>query len=146
MAAMASEDGRFTRIAAYGLITAADRILLCRLSATVRTHRGYWTLPGGGLDFGETPVDAMIREVKEETGLDVVQDTLLDIDSICTPGRSGPMHSIRIVYRARVVGGALRPESDNSTDLCQWWPRDELARLPMVDLVQTFLPRAFEGR
>ena len=37
----------------------------------VRNHRGYWSSPGGHLDFGESPVDAAIRETREETGVTV---------------------------------------------------------------------------
>ncbi len=135
-------DDRFTRVAAYGVIVDGDRILLCRLSWP-KVHAGRWTLPGGGLDFGEPPQNAMVREVREETGLEVVAAGLLGVDSICAPTAYGDMHGIRIVYRATVVGGSLRNEVDGSTDLCQWWPRHEIPHDRIVDLVAEFLPRAF---
>ena len=55
-----------TRISAYGLLRDADRILLCRLSQGV-AGAGMWTLPGGGIEFGEHPEAAMIREVEGST-------------------------------------------------------------------------------
>ncbi|MEO1338352.1 MAG: NUDIX hydrolase [Myxococcota bacterium] len=134
---------RRTRVAAYGLIVEAERILLCRLSARVKRHAGSWTLPGGGLDFGENPEMAMIREVREETGLDVVSDGLVGVDSVHSRWSTGEMHSIRIVYRAHVVGGTLHDEVDESTDMAQWWHRNELTNIRVVDLVDTFIERAF---
>ena len=60
---------RRTRIAAYGLCRDADRrVLLCRIVERIAPG-GIWTLPGGGLDFGESPARAVLRELTEETGL-----------------------------------------------------------------------------
>ena len=138
-------DQEFTRVAAYGLITDGDRILLCRLSPKSIDGRGLWTLPGGGLDFGEEPVEAMIREVHEETGLDVKAGDIEGVLSSVRASHRGQTHHIRLVYRALVVGGRLRNEVDGSTDLCQWWPQPEVGGLPLTDLVRTFTPRAFAG-
>ena len=51
-----------TRVSAYGLVTDPDRILLCRVSKALPRWQGQWTLPGGGINFGEAPQDAMVRE------------------------------------------------------------------------------------
>jgi len=77
-------------------------LLLCRLSERVGMNPGCWTLPGGGLDFGEDPEDAVIREFKEETGLIVKVHKLVAVNSLCDsmPGWS-PMHSIRIIRLLR---------------------------------------------
>ena len=57
------------RLAAYALVLRGDEVLLTRNS--VRGPRpGTWTLPGGGVDHGEPPGGAVVREVDEETGLD----------------------------------------------------------------------------
>ena len=59
------------RVAAYAVILRGDRILLSRLAPRI-TPDELWTLPGGGLDHGENPRDAVIREIREETGLDAM--------------------------------------------------------------------------
>jgi 8-oxo-dGTP diphosphatase len=128
-----------TRISAYGLVIDNDHLLLCRLSDRV-PEAGRWTLPGGGIDFGEHPEAAMVREVEEETGLIVAAVGLAGIDSITdeTPDRA--FHGIRIIYYTKLIGGVLRNESDGTTDLCQWHPLQTLPELSVVDLVEAVLP------
>ncbi|MEN3357255.1 MAG: hypothetical protein V7637_1237 [Mycobacteriales bacterium] len=118
---------REQRVAAYGLAEAGDEVLLTRLSRGV--HRGLWTLPGGGLTFGERPADAVVRETREETGLDVVVAELLDVDAerldFDRDGQRVEAHPIRILYRLDVRGGSLGvTELDGSTDRAAWLPRD----------------------
>ena len=56
-----------------------DKILLLRRSETHPTRPGEWDLPGGLLDDGETPKEAVVREIKEETGLDVETPIVFDV-------------------------------------------------------------------
>lgn len=124
-----------TRIGAYGLLEDADSILLCRLSSQVNRWQGWWTLPGGGLEFGEHPETGMIREVEEETGLIVVPESLLGINSFTVERDGDEFHGIQVVYAAAVVSGSLRYELDGTTDMCQWHRRETLADLNVVELV-----------
>ena len=128
-----------TRIAAYGLVIWEGRVLLCRISPRVIEWAGFWTLPGGGIDFGEDPAEAMVREVQEETGLRVRPAGIAGIDSRMVPNGSAATHSLRIIYFAEVLGGALRNELDGSTDLCAWHEVDAVQSLPIVDLVKSGL-------
>lgn len=125
-----------TRIAAYGLVLHQDRLLLCRTSNHLPQWAGQWTLPGGGIDFGEPPVDAMVREVQEETGLRVRATSVATVDSFFVEDDSGSFHGIRIIYNTQLVGGQLRFESDGTTDMCRWCSWDEMERLDLVDLAQ----------
>lgn len=142
--AVADVLGRRTRIAAYALcLDEAGRILLCRLSP-IEADVGRWTLPGGGLDFGEDPLDGCLRELEEETGLFGTVQDLAGVDSqvYSFEREHGPveMHSIRILYRVAITGGTLRDELDGSTDRCAWFSPSEVAELPLVDLVDVALP------
>lgn len=132
-----------TRVAAYGLVLRAGRILLCRLASDFNVYPGAWTLPGGGVEFGEDPADAMVREVEEETGLTVRLLKIAGIDSFCDVQEKRAFHGIRILYYTEIIGGNLRNELHGSTDLCAWWTLQETAELPLVDLTEVGLRLAF---
>ena len=129
-----------TRVAAYGLIVQEGQVLLCRLSKQVLPQWvGCWTLPGGGINFGEAPEEAVIREVEEETGLLVEPVSLAFVNSTQIEKKEADFHSIRIVYHVRIVSGAIRYEENGTTDLCQWHQLP-LRNDKLVDLVKASLP------
>lgn len=125
---MASTPKR-QRVAAYAVILRGEEILLCRLSPLV-TREELWTLPGGGLDHGEDPRDAVIREVHEETGLDAAVSDTARVYSAHMPtawrgGRRVNAHAVRIVYDGWVPPGSPEPrviEVDGSTVEAAWQP------------------------
>lgn len=140
---MIEDADRLTRIAAYGLVRDADRVLLCRISDQVVVGAGMWTLPGGGLEFGEHPAEGMVREVFEETGLHVRPVRVAEVDSISGSLGGGRFHSIRIIYHVELVGGTLTAELDGTTDGCEWFTEAEARELDVVDLVRVALALAF---
>ncbi|QKJ17965.1 NUDIX hydrolase [Microbacterium hominis] len=135
------------RVAAYAIITDDDgRVLLAHWN---EGRRSGWTLPGGGIEPGEDPLDAMRREVREETGFRVVSDGLLGIHSRVIPAAHRtsedtdvPLHAIRIVYRASIIGGRLRNEVDGSTDRAEWFAPHTIDALHKVKLVGVGLEMA----
>jgi 8-oxo-dGTP diphosphatase len=140
--------GDRTRVAAYALcVDEADRILLCRMAPSI-IPGDVWTLPGGGIQFGESPENAVLRELDEETGqggeivrLVEVSDNLLKLAS-----RPGTVHAIRIVYEVRVTGGNLRDEAAGTTDACSWLTIEEARRLNLNDLARRALDLLVTGR
>lgn len=126
------------RVAAYAVCVRAEEILLARWVARDGVKR--WTLPGGGMDHGEDPLDTVVREVDEETGYSCEPVRLLGLDSIVRRyprklGMFADFHGLRIVYEGRITGGELRPETNGSTDLAAWHPLDSVSALDRVELV-----------
>jgi 8-oxo-dGTP diphosphatase len=125
------------RIAAYGVcLDAQERLLLAR-AAPWLTLSGRWFLPGGGVDHGEHPTDALQREIKEESGLTVVLGPLLDVLSdvrVMPDGTS--LHTVRMIYRVASWTGTLRAELEGTTDAVQWFSRSELGELPLAHYVR----------
>ncbi|MGG7451585.1 NUDIX hydrolase [Plantibacter auratus] len=135
------------RVAAYAVIVDERGMLLSHWNES--GHSG-WTLPGGGIDPGEDPADAAVREVFEETGYHAELDDLIGVDSQVVPVErrlnttaTGPLHTLRIVYRAHLTGGTLTYEADGSTDYAAWYPLEEVGSLDRVSLVD--VGRRFAG-
>lgn len=134
-----------TRVAAYVVIVDdADRLLLALWNGPeVPT----WTMPGGGVELDESPEDAAVRELLEETGYAVRLDGYLgsDVEVIPASARlSGsvggrPMKALRLVYGGEVTGGRLTNEVDGSTDEARWIPLAEVPNLRRVPFVDTAL-------
>jgi 8-oxo-dGTP diphosphatase len=124
-----------TRVGAYGIVVDGTRILLTQLA--LGADRGRWNLPGGGLDHGETPESALVREVREEAGLVVDSPVLFTVFTSQTVwaregGESEDIHYVGIVFRARFAGGELRATGDGgSCSGARWF---ELADLTSVEL------------
>ena len=134
-------EAQRTRVAAYAIVRdEAGRILLCRISPSVIAGE-VWTLPGGGLEFGEPPDVAVLRELAEEAGYDGEVVTLADVFSRTFPDtdEGGRLHAIRIVYKVRITGGELRDEVDGTTDMCAWFTLEEADRLRLGDLAKRAL-------
>lgn len=136
------------RVSAYAVCRdERNRLLLCRIApgATDR-YDGWWTLPGGGIEHGEDPRDAALRELTEETGLVGELTDLIEVDSLHTTitdrdGTDIDYHGIRLLYACTVVGGTLRDEVGGSTDACRWFDARHIARVRIVDIARLAVTR-----
>ncbi len=120
------------RVAAYAYVERDGALLLTR-NSPLGPNPGIWTLPGGGIDHGEAPAAAVVRELQEECGLDGTVGDLLTVEhrhftGTAPDGREEDFHAIQIVYRAMVAEG-MDPrvvEVDGTTDAVAWVPLDEV--------------------
>ena len=136
---------RRQRVAAYAVVLrereGAVEVLLSRLAPRI-SRSEMWTLPGGGLDHGEDPRAALVREIHEETGLTAQVGETAHVYSVHLPrtSRDGVLvdaHAIRIVYDAWVASDAPAPrvvEVDGSTAEAAW--------KPLADVVSGIVPVA----
>jgi 8-oxo-dGTP diphosphatase len=104
-------------------------VLLIRRAKAPR--KGQWSLPGGKLEFGETLIDGVRREVREETGLEVEILGLIDVAETIRDAGAGAAddHFVLIDYGARVISGTAVAASDASE--ARWFSLDELDALPL---------------
>lgn len=105
------------KVAAAVFVERDGEVLLVRRA--VEPERGKWALPAGYIDYGEHPALAAIREVREETGLTVAIDRLLDVQGSATELGA----SIVIIYAAHVVKGTAHPLDD--ADAVGWFSRGD---------------------
>lgn len=126
------------KVAAVVFVERDGKVLLVRRA--VDPECGKWALPAGYIDYGEHPALAAIREVREETGLTVAIDRLLDVQG----GAAELGASIVIIYAAHVVEGTARPLDD--ADAVGWFsPGDSLPELAF-ESTRTMLAAWITGR
>jgi 8-oxo-dGTP diphosphatase len=123
---MADSRAQITRCVGAVVFDGAGRVLLVRRAN--EPGRGRWSVPGGRVEAGETDQHAVIREVAEETGLEVEITRRVGGVRRCAPdGRVFDIHD----YTCRATGGTLQAGDD--ADDARWCDRDTLASLPIVN-------------
>jgi ADP-ribose pyrophosphatase YjhB (NUDIX family) len=100
------------------------RLLLCRRA--VEPFKGRWDAPGGFVEEGEHPLEALRRELREETGLEVEPLEFFGVWMDRYGGDSTAQSTMNLYWTARVVSGDPRPADDVSE--LRWFSADELPR------------------
>ena len=88
--------------------------------------KGCWALPGGFMEMDETIEHCAVRELMEETGIEVVEDELHLVGVYSAPGRDPRGRTVTAAYAVRVSDGMQATAGDDAAEL-RWWP---LAALP----------------
>ena len=117
-----------------------DRVLLIK-----RGHeplKGQWSLPGGGVEIGETLERAMAREVREETGLDVEVGPIVEVLDRIGHDAGGRVehHFVLVDFVCRATGGVLGGASD--ADAAEWVPLRQLAEYGVAGVTVRVIRKA----
>jgi 8-oxo-dGTP diphosphatase len=133
---------RQSSVRAYGVLLEAGRVLLVR-SSNPRHDPPLWWLPGGGIDFGESPETTLLREFREETGLAVRDPELLIVTSDLRRRTNGDqIHTVRVSYTVTLDGGDLTHEVDGTTDHAAWFDLGALGSLHLAEYAVTAIGAA----
>ena len=113
------------------IVVDGDQVLLVERGR--EPLKGKWSLPGGVVEVGERLKDAIRREVREETGLEVEPVELVEVFERIMPGENGrtEYHYVLMDYRCRVTGGELKAGSDAGQ--ARWVRRAELGSYAMTE-------------
>ena len=105
--AVEKEYGNRLRCRVGGIYIENDQILLVNHSG-LNAENTFWAPPGGGLEYGESAPEALVREFKEETGLRITIEDFL----CCTEYLKPPLHALEVFFRVDKAGGILKTGSD----------------------------------
>ena len=135
------------------------RVLLASVAGIVRdsngaillvrtADNGVWTTPGGVIELDETPADAVVREVWEETGLTVRPTRVIAVyggpDFVVRYPNGDESQYISTFFDCERVSGELRADGDETTAAC-FWTHDEAVELPVSPWLTRMLPRLFDS-
>lgn len=112
------------RLSVKALIVRDGKVLL-----TIEDEDDFWSLPGGGIDYGETAQEALVREISEEIG--VAQDMLSVVDDVATILIGLPIDGVpraNLVYHVKIADN-VDPAVSGSLLMSQWFWPSEIANL-----------------
>jgi len=115
-----------TRLVALGLLTSGPEILVTRRPDDGPLP-GLWQFPGGKVEFGEHPWDALRRELREEMGLRIGRGTLFGVYSYVYRIENREAHYVLVAYHVRVARARVKETGGR-----RWAKRSDLRRLPFL--------------
>jgi len=125
-----------------GVVIHRNRVLLIRRGG--EPLKGEWSIPGGMLELGEELAEAVRREIKEETGLEVEPVGVLDVfDRIMRVGSRVQYHYVIVDYACRWKRGRLAPGSDVID--ARWVRREDLPQYHLTEKATSVILKAFRS-
>ena len=113
------------------------KYLLLKRSANSSWGAGKWQLPGGKMEWGETVMDTLHREIKEETGGGVLNPLLLEIYTDQITAKECEFHAVQVVYSGSYTGERVDICKDH--DVYEWMNLDEAVNADLVDGLSDFI-------
>ena len=129
-----------------GLVKKDNKILILRRHPKSRNNPHKWELPGGKVDPGEFFDNALIREFKEETNLEVEIESLFEVvqDEFISRRTNRPISTVQLMMNLEIIGGEVKI-SDEHDDF-KWVSNEELKNLYNGDMLTPTLRKTLEKR
>jgi 8-oxo-dGTP diphosphatase len=112
------------------IINKDGKILLMKRGEKSQNEKGKWSVPGGALEFGETPQQCIVREVKEETNL--IVKPIKQLEPFNHFISLEKQHWIALGFICKVIKGQLKNLEPNQTDDIRWFSIYEAQKLPLT--------------
>lgn len=97
-----------TVIVSAAIIKKGNKILIAQRKDDSKLGAGKWEFPGGKIEFGEHPAQAIVREIKEELGIKIIVDGVYDLASHTYDFEGGKLHVILIVFLTSYQSGRVK--------------------------------------
>jgi len=121
-----------------GVVFQGGKILLVQ-----ERSDGLWTLPGGGADVGDSPADAIVREIREESGFEARATKLLALLDRNRHGHPPVLHHFyKVFIRCEIVGGS--PATSHEIQEVGFFAEDEIPELSLPRIMPSQIARMFE--
>jgi 8-oxo-dGTP diphosphatase len=120
-----------------------DEVLLVQRGKN--PNKGQWSIPGGKQLLGETVMEAVHRELLEETGVIIEQPALLDVVDVIVPDGIGKIlfHYTLVGYQAKWLAGEC--SSGDDADAVKWFTFEELNSLGLLEITRKVILKAFRN-
>ncbi len=124
------------RFGVYAIMIYKDKFIL--IQKCKGPFRGRWDLPGGKIDFGETPEETLTREVSEETGLKLKSYKLISVEAYTHETKKENFHHTGVIFRASVKDiKKLKRKPDGNDSLgAEIFSSKEIKRLKLTPLAK----------
>lgn len=135
---------RYTHLGVYGVIIKNNELLLIQKARG--PHTGKWDLPGGTIEFGEKPDEALQREIEEETGVTGISGKIRSAISYTliypyTANQLEELHHIGIIYDVELLDNRYELRTSGQDSLgARWIALDELPELDVTPFVAELFP------
>lgn len=123
------------------VILQENKILLTKRSQNLNLESGKWCLPGGHIDIGETAIEAIKREVKEETNLEVIKVSFFNYYDEFLPQLKA--HSVTLLFECQTIG---EPKISNEVSEIKWLGKEEALKLDLAFKHKEILEDYFNGK
>jgi ADP-ribose pyrophosphatase YjhB (NUDIX family) len=138
--AMTSELGYVTpKVGVRGAVFKEDKVLLVK-----EKMDGNWAMPGGWADVGISPADNVVKEIKEESGIDARPTKLIAVydRNKRVHGPRLPIHIYKLIFLCEMTGGELTASIE--TDAADFFSLDDLPPLSLLRTTPEQIQRAYE--
>lgn len=129
-------------VSVHAIIFQKGKVLLVKRAN--QPNKGFWSVPGGVIELGETIEQAVKREVREESNIDIEPSRIVNVlDSIVKDQKGNIQFHFTVIYMlARYLGGRAKPSSDALK--IRWTKRNELEELKMVPRTRDLIKEALK--